>query len=69
MIKRSLVLDIELADIYRRKILIMLDAFVSLMYCPHLSIKPTQIMLGEKDESDETRYNQSKTTHKIIFRC
>ena len=69
MIERSLVLDIQFAIIYRRKILRMLDTFVSLMYCSHLSIKPTQFMLGEKDESEETRYNQSKTTHKTILRC
>ena len=69
MIERRLVLDIELANIYLRKILRMLDTFVSLMSCSHLSIKPTQFMLGEKDESEETRYNQSKTTHKTIFRC
>ena len=65
----DLVLDIKLANIYRRKILRMLDTFVSLMYCSHLSIKPTQFMLGEKDESEETRYNQSETAHKTIFRC
>ena len=69
MIGRSLVLDIELANTYRRKILRMLDTFVSLMYCSHLSIKPTQFMLGEKHESEETRYNQSETAHKTIFRC
>ena len=46
----------------------MLDIFVSPMYCSHLSIKPTQFLLGEKDESEETWYNQS-TTHKTIFRC
>ena len=69
MIERSLDLDIELANIYRRKILWMLDTFVSLMYCSHLSIKPTKFMLGEKDKSEETRYNQSKTTHKTFFRC
>ena len=68
-IERGLVLDIEPTNTYRRKILRMLDTFVSLMYCSHLSIKPTQFMLGEKGESEETRYNQSKTTHKTIFRC
>ena len=66
MIERSLVLDIEFAIIYRRKILRMLDTFVSLMYCSHLSIKLTQFMLSEKAKSEETRYNQSKTTHKTI---
>ena len=45
------------------------DTFASLMYCSHLSIKPTQFMLGEKHESEETRYNQSETAHKTIFRC
>ena len=45
MVERSLVLDIEFAVIYRQKILRMLDTFVSLMYCSHLSIK---FMLGEK---------------------
>ena len=58
-IERGLVLDIEPTNTYRRKILRMLDTFVSLMYCSHLSIKPTQFMLGEKHESEETRYNQS----------
>ena len=69
MIERSLVLDIELAYIYQRTILRMLDTFVSLMYCSHHLIKPTQFMLGEKGESEETRYNQSKTTNTTIFRC
>ena len=68
-IERGLVLDIEPTNTYRRKILRMLDTFVSLMYCSHLSIKPTQFMLGEKHESEETRYNQSETAHKTIFRC
>ena len=54
---------------YQRNILRMLDIFVSLMYSSHLSIKPTQFLLGENDESEETRYNQSTITHKIIFRC
>ena len=48
MIESSLVLDIELENIYRQKILKMLETFVSLMHCSHLSIKPTQFMLGEK---------------------
>ena len=68
-IERGLVLDIEPTNTYRRKILRMLDTFVSLMHCSHLSIKPTQFMLGEKHESEETRYNQSETAHKTIFRC
>ena len=69
MIERSLVLDIELTNIYQRNILRMLDSFVSLMFCSPLLIKPTQFMLGEKDESEKTGYNQIKTTNKTIFRC
>ena len=68
--RKKFFLYIKLANIYGLwKILRMLDIFVSLMYCSHLSTKLNLISDGEKKDSEEIWYNQNTTTYTAIFWC